>query len=168
MSGLSNLNNIWYDGKAYQIYAFEYTPGVTGNITWFIGQDKTWLLDGRAIGPNGNIGQRIIPEEPMSIIVNLGMATNFAPNDPLIETTIPGIMRVDYIRIYQDEGAVSVTCDPEGYETTLYISKHMKAYTNFNLTTWYVFLGLIMVLRYGANTVYSTGPMRVTSGQRMN
>ncbi|KAG2413279.1 beta-glucan synthesis-associated protein KRE6 [Aspergillus terreus] len=136
MSGLTNLNNDWYNGSAYQVYAFEYTPGATGDVTWFVGQDKTWTLDGRALGPNGNVGQRMIPLEPMSIVMNLGMAYSFAAIDDSIREYMPGFMRFDYIRIYQDPDHQSVTCDPPGYETTDYIAKHPKAYNNFNKTTW--------------------------------
>lgn len=139
MSGLSNLNNNWYDGKEYQTYAFEYTPGSTGSVTWFVGNDKTWTLDGRAIGPNGNIGQRTIPMEPMAMVMNLGMATNFAQINKSITDYMPGIMRFDYIRVYQDPAHTSVTCDPEGYETTSYIRNHPKAYRDFNKTSWLVF-----------------------------
>ncbi|KAF9893764.1 hypothetical protein FE257_009934 [Aspergillus nanangensis] len=136
MSGLTNLNNDWYNGSAYQVYAFEYTPGGDGEVTWFVGEDKTWTLDGRALGPNGNIGQRTIPMEPMSIVMNLGMAYSFAAINESIREYMPGVMRFDYIRIYQDPDQESVTCDPPGYETTDYIKKHPVAYGNFNKTTW--------------------------------
>ncbi|KAJ6125685.1 hypothetical protein N7523_003305 [Penicillium sp. IBT 18751x] len=136
MSGLSNLNSRWYNGTEYQIYAFEYTPGDKGNVTWFIGPDKTWTLDARAIGPNGNIGQRMIPLEPMSMVMNLGMADNFAPQNKSIREYMPAFLHVDYVRIYQDPDEVSVTCDPPGWETTEYIEKHKKAYDNANFTTW--------------------------------
>lgn len=136
MSGLTNLNNNWYNGSAYQSYAFEYHPGGEGNVTWFVGPDKTWTLDGRAIGPNGNVGQRTIPMEPLAIVMNLGMAYSFAPVNDSIKSYMPGIMRFDYIRIYQDPDDVSVTCDPPGYETTEYIEKHPEAYNNVNKTTW--------------------------------
>ncbi|KAF7179824.1 hypothetical protein CNMCM7691_008875 [Aspergillus felis] len=136
MSGLTNLNNKWYNGNEYQVYAFEYTPGAEGEITWFVGAHKTWTLDARAIGPNGNIGQRMIPLEPMAVVMNLGMAYNFAAINDTIRNYMPGIMRFDYIRIYQDPDNISVTCDPPGYETTEYISKHPKAYRNANTTTW--------------------------------
>ncbi|PYH44261.1 SKN1/KRE6 family beta-glucan synthesis-associated protein [Aspergillus saccharolyticus JOP 1030-1] len=137
MSGLTNLNNDWYNGSEYQVYAFEYTPGAEGDITWFVGQDKTWTLDGRAIGPNGNVGQRLVPVEPMSIIANLGMAWNFAPINDSIMSYLPGYLRFDYIRIYQDPEHTSVTCDPPGYETTDYIARHPEAYRNVNKTTWH-------------------------------
>ncbi|KAL4876052.1 beta-1,6 glucan synthetase [Aspergillus karnatakaensis] len=136
MSGLTNLNNKWYNGREYQSYAFEYTPGAAGNITWFVGSDKTWTLDGRSIGPNGNVGQRVIPLEPLAIVMNLGMAWSFAPINDGIEKHMPAYMRFDYIRIYQDPDDISVTCDPSGYETTEYIAKHPVAYQNVNKTTW--------------------------------
>lgn len=138
MSGLSNLNNDWYDGKAYQIYAFEYEPGPQGAVTWFVGEDKTWTLDARAVRPNGNVGQRVIPVEPMSIIMNLGMGQSFAPINKTIHELMPAYMRFDYIRIYQDpdNDNHTVTCDPPGRETTEYIKKHETAYTNINVTSW--------------------------------
>lgn len=137
ISALTNLNNDWYDGKEYQVYAFEYTPGADGNVTWFVGQEKTWTVDGRSIGPNGNVGQRLIPVEPMTIIMNFGMSNSFsALNLTGLAKLFPATMRIDYIRIYQDPDEVSVTCDPPGYETTEYIAKHPEAYNNPNLTHW--------------------------------
>ncbi|KAJ5641120.1 hypothetical protein N7528_000745 [Penicillium herquei] len=136
MSGLTNLNHRWYNGTEYQIFAFEYNPGDKGNVTWFVGADKTWTLDARAIGPNGNIGQRVIPLEPMSLVMNLGMADNFAPQNHSIRHYMPAYLRVDFVRIYQDPDDVSVTCDPPGFETTQYIEDHKRAYENHNLTNW--------------------------------
>lgn len=137
MSGLTYLNNDWYNGKQYQTYAFEYTPGATGEVTWFVGENKTWTLDGRSIGPNGNIGQRMIPLEPLAMVMNLGMAESFAGINGSIADYMPGVMRFDYVRIYQDPDNISLTCDPPGYETTEYIEKHPEAYKNPNKTTWY-------------------------------
>lgn len=139
MSGLTTLNNDWYDGNEYQIYAIEYKPGAKGEVVWFVGEEKTWKIDARAIGPNGNIGQRVVPEEPMTLIFNFGMSPSFAAGDEdQLQKLMPATMRVDYIRIYQDPKSKSLTCDPEGYETTEYIEKHKEPYTNVNLTSWYV------------------------------
>lgn len=136
ISGISNLNNDWYDNKNYQVYAFEYTPGANGDLIWFVGDSPVWRLDGRAIGPNGNIGQRIVPEEPMSIIANFGMSSGFSDlNLTGIAPLLPATMRIDYIRIYQDDSG-EMTCDPSGYETTTYINEHIEAYNNINLTRW--------------------------------
>ncbi len=136
-SGLSNLNNEWYDGNAYQTYAFEYTPGGSGDITWFVGDDPVWRLTGDALGPNGNVAQRVIPEEPMSVIVNFGMSNGFsALNLTGLAPLMPATMRIDHIRIYQDSSSEMMTCDPPGYETTPYIAEHYDVYTNPNVTAW--------------------------------
>ena len=136
LSALTNLNNEWYDGQAYQTYGFEYTPGATGYTTWYVGENATWTLDGRSIGPNGNIGQRVIPEEPMAIVANLGMSPTFAfINVTGLAPLLPAKMRIDYIRIYQDSSG-HLTCDPPGYPTTEYIQQHPKAYKNPQATSW--------------------------------
>ena len=136
LSGVTNLNNDWYDGKAYQTYAFEYEPGGSGYTTWFVGSDKTWHLDARALGPNGNVGQRVIPTEPMAIVANLGMSASFAAlNLTGLAPLLPATMRFDYIRIYQGDDDV-ITCDPPGYETTEYIKQHPESYLNRDKTRW--------------------------------
>lgn len=134
---VTNLNNDWYDGNAYQSYAFEYEPGSDGYVTWYVGKDKTWTLDARAMRPNGNVGQRVIPVEPMAMVINFGMSNGFAQlNLTGLGPLMPATMRIDYIRIYQDEDNQLMTCDPPGYETTDYIAEHMDVYTNPNMTLW--------------------------------
>ncbi|CZT06185.1 uncharacterized protein RAG0_11995 [Rhynchosporium agropyri] len=65
---ITTLNNSWYDGLAYQKYAYKYIPGTTNSkIAWFVGDDPSFIMDGRAVGPNGNIKARQVAEEPMSI-----------------------------------------------------------------------------------------------------
>lgn len=124
-SGITWLNNDWYDGKGYQKYGFEYNPGAQGDISWFVGDAYTWKTDARAMRPNGNIGQRVVPEEPLSIIANFGMSNTFAEIFMAnLAELFPATMRLDYIRIYQDPNNVQVTCDPPDYPTTSYISQH--------------------------------------------
>ncbi|KAL8866706.1 MAG: hypothetical protein Q9174_006140 [Haloplaca sp. 1 TL-2023] len=137
LSGLTNVNNAWYDGKGYQKYNFYYEPGKTGNIVWSVADKPVWKLDGRAIGPNGNVGQRTIPEEPMALIMNFGMAAGFSEvNLTGLTPLMPARMRFDYVRIYQDPDEKLITCDPPGYPTTDYIKRHPKAYMNPNVTHW--------------------------------
>lgn len=137
LSGLTNLNNNWYDGKDYSVYNFYYIPGASGSVIWTVGDEPVWKLDARAIGPNGNVGQRVIPQEPMAVVMNFGMSTGFsAINLTGITNTLPATMRFDYVRIYQNPSDTSITCDPPDYPTTEYISQHMDAYTNPNKTRW--------------------------------
>ncbi|QIW97937.1 hypothetical protein AMS68_003455 [Peltaster fructicola] len=136
LSTVTKLNNNWYDGKAYQTYGFEYKPGADGYVIWNVGDTKTWKVIGDAVGPNGNIGQRVVPQEPLSLIVNFGMSSGFADlNFTGLAPLMPATMRLDYIRIYQDSDD-ELTCDPVGYETTSYIANHPEPYNNPNLTHW--------------------------------
>lgn len=79
--------------------------------------------------------------------MNFGMSNGFAPvNLPGLDKLLPAVMRFDYVRIYQNPDSQSVTCDPPGYETTSYIRNHKPAYTNPNLTHWYVLSACIFPL----------------------
>ena len=135
ISGQTVLNNSWYDGIKYQKYGFEYTPGVSpdSQISWFVGEDLSFGMNGQAIGPNGNVGARVVSEEPMSIVLNLGISNSWTGID-VGALRFPTMMRIDYVRWYQKAGQHSVSCDPPGYETTEYIKKHPSAYHNYNLT----------------------------------
>ena len=165
ISGLSFLNNDWYDGKVYQTYSFDYSPGKEGEITWYIGPDKTYKLDARALRPNGNVGQRTIPAEPMSMILNFGMSSGFSSlNFTGLGATLPATMRIDYVRIYQDPNSENLGCDPEDYPTTEYIRNHPDVYTNTNLTSWYE------LFSHSKSTIHANfdtaGPRQTTSGRR--
>jgi beta-glucanase (GH16 family) len=135
ISATTNLNRNWFDGKQYQRYSFEYVPGEgeKAYISWKVGDQTMWMMDGRAIGPNGNIAARQISEEPMSLILNLGYSKSWTWIDEA-HLVFPTVMRVDYVRWYQKKGETMVTCDPPGFETTKYIKDHINAYTNPNLT----------------------------------
>ncbi|KAK4547870.1 hypothetical protein LTR36_010589 [Oleoguttula mirabilis] len=138
LSTVTNLNNDWYDGNAYQTYGFDYQPGGSGDgyVVWNVGDTDTWKVEANAVGPNGNVGQRVMPEEPMALVVNFGLSNGFASlNMSGLGPLMPATMRLDYIRIYQDEDG-EMGCDPEGYETTAYIAAHPEPYANANLTTW--------------------------------
>ena len=78
VSTTTMLNNEWYDGKAYQRYAFEYVPGNTSEsfIAWTVAGQEMMKFDARAIGPNGNIGQRIISEEVCDMSDGFSSCTN--------------------------------------------------------------------------------------------
>ncbi|WWC88891.1 uncharacterized protein L201_003806 [Kwoniella dendrophila CBS 6074] len=107
-----------------------------GHITWVADGAKTWTVHPAAVGPSKSmgIGQRIIPEEPMSMIINFGMSNGFQPVhfDKLVW---PATMLVDYVRVYQRSDG-KIGCDPADRPTREYIESHMDAYTNANMTTW--------------------------------
>ncbi|KAL6160808.1 beta-glucan synthesis-associated protein [Exserohilum turcicum] len=137
ISATTVLNRNWYDNKQYQRFSFEYVPGEGKDayISWTVGSQTMFFMDGRAIGANGNIQARQISEEPMSLILNLGFSNSWTWVD-WKNLKFPTTMYVDYVRWYQKKGEKMVTCDPPGFETTKYIEKHPKAYRNPNLTMW--------------------------------
>ncbi|EPY52377.1 glucosidase [Schizosaccharomyces cryophilus OY26] len=138
VSGITILNNSWYEGKAFQTYGFDYKPGeADGYVSWFVGSNNTWSMLGQAVGPNGNVGARQISQEPMSIVFNLGISNNWAYYY-FRDLQFPAIMSIDYIRIYQDpdNDNMHIGCDPPGYPTTEYIANHPIAYKNPNKTSW--------------------------------
>nr|POE96429.1 putative beta-glucan synthesis-associated protein c23h3.11c [Quercus suber] len=138
LSVVTNLNNKWYNGNAYQTYGFEYQPGADSDayISWNVGTEQTWKTTANAVGPNGNIGQRVIPEEPLALVINFGLSNGFAfLNMTGLGPLMPATMRLDYVRIYQGDDD-ELTCDPEGYPTTQYIAQHPEPYNNPNLTLW--------------------------------
>lgn len=137
----TTLNNTWYEkGEGlehnFQKFSFEYlNDNEEGYIRWFVGEDPTLTLHSMALAPNGNVDWRRISKEPMSIIMNLGMSNSWSYIDwPLLE--FPFTFEIDYVRVYQPRGNVSVTCDPEDHPTYDYIQDHLNAYENYNLTSW--------------------------------
>lgn len=140
VSAVSTLNTSWYefgtDAGHYQKYSIEYlNDDSTGYCSWKVGDAKTFTIYANALHPNGNIDWRRISKEPMSIIMNFGISNNWAYID-WQSLHFPAKMSIDYVRIYQPEDQINLTCDPEDYPTTDYINNHKPAYYNQNYTSW--------------------------------
>ncbi|KAG0709871.1 glycoside hydrolase family 16 protein [Suillus ampliporus] len=139
-SAVTETNQGCYEGETgcFSVYGFEYVPGFdSAYITWISNNEVAWTLNVAGMGadPSVNISARPVPQEPMYIIMNLGMSTNFGPVD-LENLPFPVHMRVDYIRVYQPSNARNIGCDPKDFPTEDYINTYIEAYTNPNLTTW--------------------------------
>lgn len=71
-------DNFAETGGQFVRYGLEYSPDWDGNgngyIQWWMDGAPVWRLNGDALPPQGqmDIGQRLIPTEPMSIVLNLG------------------------------------------------------------------------------------------------
>ncbi|KAI0630856.1 beta-glucan synthesis-associated [Trametes polyzona] len=125
-------------GNVFSVYGIQYKPGFDdAYITWISNGKHAWTLKqpGFAADPAVEIGPRPVPQEPMYLIANLGLSTNFGFVD-LDHLQFPATMKVDYIRVYQDPDAINIGCDPDDFPTAAYINKYIAAYTNPNLTTW--------------------------------
>ncbi|KAF4572377.1 hypothetical protein EYR36_006871 [Pleurotus pulmonarius] len=146
VSGVSKLPSDMFQGSGQRstTLGFEYWANPSnveeGFVTWQVDGSQTHRMWAKAVGPDNGpdgsgIGQRLIPEEPMSIVLNLGISPNWQTID--FSTLIfPAEMLVDYVRVYQRKGAINVGCSPKDYPTADYINAHMDAYTNANHSTW--------------------------------
>ncbi|KAJ3815887.1 glycoside hydrolase family 16 protein, partial [Lentinula aff. lateritia] len=126
----TNASCYEYDGGCFQTYGFEY-------ITWISSGKISWGLNVAGLGADSSveISARPVPQEPMYLLANLGMSTNFGPVD-LNHLQFPVHLTIDYIRVYQPSDAINIGCDPPDFPTEAYINKHLEAYSNPNLTTW--------------------------------
>ncbi|KAL1752846.1 beta-glucan synthesis-associated [Schizophyllum commune] len=122
---VTQTNHACYELEAgcFAVYGFEYVPGFDDAKAWTLRQG------GLAEDPLVEIGPRPIPQEPMYLIMNLGMSKNFGEVD-LDHLTFPTTMSIDYIRVYQPSDRINIGCDPPGFPTSAYIEQ------NPNLTTW--------------------------------
>ncbi|KAJ7087387.1 beta-glucan synthesis-associated [Mycena crocata] len=146
VSALSQVPGEGFQGSGKQMikYGFEYwsdpKKADSGFITWQVNGSATVRMGASAVGPDqgadgSGVGQRLIPVEPMSIVLNLGISNNWQKID-LTSMVFPAEMLVDYVRVYQRDGETNIGCNPSDFPTTDYIDKHMSSYSNPNLTQW--------------------------------
>jgi len=142
ISAVSDIEQTPYNNAAYATYGFEVWSNPNkrseGYIQWYSQGQETWKVTAASLEGDSltNISSRLIPEEPMYMIFNLGMAPSFQKQD-YAHMQFPAKMYIDYVRVYQRSGLTdSLTCDPSSHPTMNYITKHANAYANPNLTTW--------------------------------
>ncbi|KAI5481391.1 glycoside hydrolase family 16 protein [Pseudohyphozyma bogoriensis] len=126
-SGVTTVPSDAYEltGGEFSTYGFEIFPDTdNGYITWQVDGEASWTITSAAVGPNNKtqIGQRLIPQEPLSIVLNLGISDSFQPV-MYNELKFPATMLVDYVRVYQTEDAPNIGCDPADHPTADYIAK---------------------------------------------
>ncbi|KAF5387660.1 hypothetical protein D9615_000597 [Tricholomella constricta] len=118
--------------QCYSVYGFEYKPGYDdAYISWISENLTSWTMNAPGVGPDPSvsISSRAISQEPMYLIINLGMSRNFGYID-FEHLTFPNHLRVDYIRIYQPPDAVNIGCSPPGFPTEAYINKLVQTTVN--------------------------------------
>ncbi|KAJ7877892.1 beta-glucan synthesis-associated protein-domain-containing protein [Mycena olivaceomarginata] len=151
-------------GQCFSTYGFEYKPGYADPlslllhklmdakyISWITDDKLLWTMNSNMVGADTatEIGARHVPVEPMTFYTNIRHGRPVARPVPsevsgslnfgfidFDHLTFPAVMRVDWVRIYQDPDNVQVGCNPADYPTADYINQYMEAYTNANLTTW--------------------------------
>ncbi|KZT06001.1 glycoside hydrolase family 16 protein [Laetiporus sulphureus 93-53] len=160
-SGLTNTDQSAYQGNGgqYSTYGVQYQPGFDDAVSvglanvgrttedlnhhkrqyiaWISSGEVAWVLQsGLPADETVNISSRSIAQEPMYLIMNLGMSLQFNGDIDFDALIFPATMRVDYIRVYQEPSSINLGCDPSDFPTAAYIDQYLEAYTNPNLTTW--------------------------------
>ncbi|SJX65884.1 related to KRE6-glucan synthase subunit [Sporisorium reilianum f. sp. reilianum] len=145
VSALSAVPPIAYEttpNGRYVTFGVEYAPdwNADGNayVTWYMDGRPTWTLYGQAIGPvpELDISQRIVPTEPMFMILNVAISESFqVPDFDLLQ--FPAHMAIDYVRVYQRDGQPDrVGCDPADHPTFDYIEQNAEIYFNANISVY--------------------------------
>lgn len=146
VSALTNVPDNMFEGsgQVFTKFGFEYwaepTSPENGFITWVANGNPSHRVAADAVGPDQGpggtgVGRRLIPEEPMALVLNLGISPGWQAID-LSTLSFPTEMLIDYVRIYQRKGHENVGCSPDNYPTEEYIDNHREAYKNPNLTMW--------------------------------
>ncbi|KAI8455769.1 beta-glucan synthesis-associated protein-domain-containing protein [Phakopsora pachyrhizi] len=146
LSALATLpsSNFELEGNKTMPYGLEWTP-VTSLLlcltnfqrTWSVNGKPTFTLNDSSLNADAQsmVGARLVSNEPMYLILNLGLSDTFVPVNHA-RLKFPAKFRFDYVRFYQPKGRKNVNCDPKDYPTDKYIKDHLNAYENVNLTTW--------------------------------
>jgi len=146
VSGLTQLPADIFEGsgQAFHTFGFEYFANPKsrsdGYIIWQMDGKQTIRMGANAVGPDqgsdgSGVSARLIAEEPMSIVINLGLSRNWQTIN-LATMEFPAEMLVDYVRVYQRAGQTNIGCDPPDYPTADYINRHPDAYSNPQLLSW--------------------------------
>ena len=75
------------------------------------------IVEGKSV----TIGERMIPIEPMYMIMNLGMSKDFGEVD-VDNLLFPSVMDIEHVRVYQRPDKVNVGCDPPDMPTSQWIA----------------------------------------------
>ncbi|KAG0091689.1 hypothetical protein BGZ93_010170 [Podila epicladia] len=116
------MNDHWQDGPLLNEAEYQLVSVHGGSDRWKSAKSLEW-------------GQ-IIPQEPMSMVLSLGLLQDENLLHP--DLVFPAVMKIDYVRVYHPDapGTRSMSCDPVDHPTAEYIRSHPRAYQDSALQTW--------------------------------
>ena len=130
ISGYVKYDKASFGSRPYTI-GLHWEPGEF--IRWYVDGHFVYEVNKDAVRAQSNAqgqttGPRLVPEEPMQIILNLAMSDSFThdfiTNGFLAQTQFPASMKVDYVRVWQDANNPkhTVGCSPPDKPTEQYIA----------------------------------------------
>jgi len=135
--GLTELDDL---DTRYWTYRMEWFTGPEGHISWYYDNEFVWGLtaasfsDYKVCSEAGGIKtckrtpERMIPQEPMSLVMNTAIGTWNGGITAMDNLHWPAVFFVDYVRVWQQTGEINVGCNPPDFPTKKYIEKNAWAF----------------------------------------
>jgi len=144
MSGLTTIPQRFYE----EPHVFRLEWMVNNSLGWYVrnkSEDSEFQflfkVPQKALAACGEVGSqyrtedRLIPTEPMYLLLNLAMANDFSPvntHDRTFLDMFPYSMQVDWVRFYQNKNATEDDrkCDSDDYPTAEFIRRNPSLFEN--------------------------------------
>jgi len=115
--------------QTFHTYGFLWEP--KERVVWFMNGEPLFEANQIALSPKQSpsnpdfyVGQRDVPQEPMSMLLNVAISDHGVMNWNR-HMTFPISMKVDYVRVYQDASkGHTLSCDPPSHPTAQYIEEN--------------------------------------------
>uniref|UniRef100_A0AAV1V547 Beta-glucan synthesis-associated protein n=1 Tax=Peronospora matthiolae TaxID=2874970 RepID=A0AAV1V547_9STRA len=176
----------------YLIYQIEWVTGQNGYVRWMLAGQPLFEVTAESLvlvpqNAKKNNPQKLMLEEPMSIIFNVALSRSWSavpPNpgsecrgDGSDETVnkicdeFPMFMKVDYIRLYQDpkgnrgpDDYMQLGCDPKSHPTREWIQGHLEEYEDTD-NPWKDVTGKAFCTTDGDCTIDRNGTQKLVTGK---
>ena len=123
----------------YWKYSMEWQTGEDGYLKWYYDNVFVWGMDASSFGAytvceeRAGVGkechrtpERMIPNEPMSLVMNTAIGTWNGGQKGLDNKHWPAKFYVDHVRVWQKEA--NIGCDPPDFPTKTHIEKNAWMY----------------------------------------
>jgi len=135
--GIVNLDDL---DSRYWTYRMEWKVGPSGHLAWYYDGVFVWGMSAASFGAYSVCSEaggkktchrtppRMIPNEPMSLVMNTAIGTWNGGMTALDGKHWPARFYVDYVRVWQIEDEMNIGCNPPDYPTKTYIQNNHEWY----------------------------------------
>jgi len=135
--GIVNLNDL---DTRYWTYRMEWKVGPSGHLSWHYDGNFVWGMSAASFGAYSSCSEsggkktcqrtppRMIPNEPMSLVMNTAIGTWNGGKTALDGKHWPALFYVDYVRVWQVDDELNIGCNPPDFPTKAYIEKNAELY----------------------------------------
>uniref|UniRef100_K3X0I5 GH16 domain-containing protein n=1 Tax=Globisporangium ultimum (strain ATCC 200006 / CBS 805.95 / DAOM BR144) TaxID=431595 RepID=K3X0I5_GLOUD len=144
----------------YLVYQMEWVTGKNGYVRWMLDGHPLFEITANAFSKVPQDAaksnpEKIMIEEPMYLILNVALSSSWGAKPPHVDSKcrgdgkdaeanricndLPMYMKIDYIRLYQDQGSdldednlMQIGCDPASHPTREWILGHIDEYQDID------------------------------------